>query len=56
MKNNTINFEARNKEMMDNVIRKFGHEAKETIHFCGIVERYPTGWLPSVEYNYLMKK
>ena len=56
MKNNTIDFEARNKKMMDDVIRKFGHEARETIHFCETVERYPTGWLPSVMYSYLMKK
>ena len=56
MKNTTINFEARNKKMMDDVIRKFGHEARETIHFCETVEKYPTGWLPAVEYSYLMKK
>jgi hypothetical protein len=56
MKNNTIDFEARNKKMMDDVIRKFGHEARETIHFCETVEKYPTGWYPSVMYGYLMKK
>ena len=56
MKNNTIDFEARNKKMMDDVIHKFGFEARETIHFCETVERYPTGWLPAVEYSYLMKK
>ena len=56
MENKTIDFEARNKKMMDDVIHKFGHEARETIHFCEIVERYPTGWYPSVMYGYLMKK
>ena len=56
MKNNTIDFEARNKKMMVDVIHKFGHEARETIHFCKTVEKYPAGWLPGVEYSYLMKK
>lgn len=56
MKSKTIDFEARNRRMMDNVIHKFGYEAKETIHFFEIVEKYPTGWLPNVMYNYLMKK
>lgn len=56
MKNNTIDFEARNKKMMDDIIRKFGHEARETIHFCETVEKYPTGWYPSVMYIYLMDK
>lgn len=26
--------------MMDNVIRKYGFEAKETIFFCELVERF----------------
>lgn len=56
MANKTIDLEARNEKMMDDVIHKFGHEAKETIHFCKTVEKYPTGWLPSVIYNHLMKK
>ena len=56
MKNNTIDFEARNKKMMDDVIHKFGNEARETIHFCKTVEKYPAGWLPGVEYCYFMKK
>ena len=56
MENKIIDIEARNKKMMEDVIRKFGHEASETIQFCENVERYPTGWFTSVMYNFLMKK
>lgn len=56
MKNNTIDFETRNKKMMDDVIRKFGHEASETIQFCDMVERYPTGRYTRIMYDCLMKK
>lgn len=31
-------------EMMNNVIRKYGFEAKETIEFCETVENFKNKW------------
>jgi hypothetical protein len=45
-----------NEQMMDNIIHKYGLEATETIHFCRLAERHPSGLITKVMYNYLMKK
>ena len=44
-------------EMMDNVIRKFGFEVKETINFCRMCERgNVTNERIEVRYKELMER
>ena len=40
--------------MIDNVIRRFGHEDRRTIKFCGVAEKYDYETVVR-EYNKLMK-
>lgn len=42
-------------EMMDNIIRKFGFEAEETIDFCEKCEKYGYTVI-KLEYTRLMRK
>lgn len=42
-------------EMMNNIIRKFGFEAKETINFCKKCEKYNYA-IVKLEYIRLMRK
>jgi len=43
-------------EMLDNVIKRYGLEARETIAFTRLSERYPNGgWLVNYYYKKIMK-
>lgn len=41
-------------KMIDNVVRRYGHEDKKTIHFCEIAERDSYEVIVK-EYNKLMR-
>ena len=43
-------------EMLNNVIRKYGFEVKETLAFARLCERHPNGgWLVNYNYKRLMR-
>ena len=43
-------------KMQLDVITKFGHEDKKTIHFCKQCEKHgENSWIVLVEYGYLMR-
>ena len=43
-------------EMVENVARKWGLEAQETLAFARLCEKYPNGgWLVNYNYKRLMK-
>lgn len=43
-------------EMLNNIIRKFGFEANETIRFADYIDRYKDDRALNVTYNWMMRK